>query len=133
MTPPGEMFSAPPLEKEDLLRQSEILAMRQIADTMASMRVTQEAMVKAIQETRSKVDDMLGRMILLEERNRQLERLRDDLGEVDGRVTALERASEREAGARSVWKTLADKAPWLLPMISAVAAAVGVKALDHPH
>lgn len=136
MAPPDEIMS--PVPKAEALVQAEIHAMRQVADAISQqgkqVAAHMEAGTRALERLSEKVDGMNERLIRLEEQKhgREIERLTREMGEIHRalvrRIDDLESTRDQQKGARALVDWLRQTAPWLVALIMATAAGIGLKA-----
>ncbi len=109
-------------DRQDL-RQAQILALRQIGETLA-------AQTRRLESLTGKVDDVRERLVRLEaqEAGKLVEAVRADLKAALVRIDDLEAQRDKVAGAAAFWAWLARSAPWLAAGATAFLAGLGLKA-----
>ncbi|MBU2233202.1 MAG: hypothetical protein KKG69_18200 [Alphaproteobacteria bacterium] len=112
-----------PVTKPEAVSMAEIHAMRQLTDAVS-------ALGRQVERMNSKVDDVRERVIKLEAREyeRQIEGLNDRLSDALKRIDGLEGTRDQQKGAKALVDWIRQTSPWLLAMVMAILAGVGLKA-----
>lgn len=110
-----------PVPKPEAVSLTEIHAMRQLTDAVATL-------TRQVERIGGKVDDVRERVIKLEAREyeRQIEGLNDRLGTALKRIDDLEGTRDQQKGAKALVDWLRVTAPWLLAGVAAFAAGLGL-------
>lgn len=129
-----------PVTKPEAVSMAEIHAMRQVADTLRALSdaVTAQgksqaehsaASTRAMERLTEKVDGMNTRLIRLEEakHGREIERIELIAQAIGRRVDDLEGTRDQQKGAKALVDWVRQTAPWLLAMVMAILAGVGLK------
>ena len=112
-----------PVTKPEAVSMAEIHAMRQLTDAVS-------ALGRQVERMNSKVDYVCERVIKLEAREyeRQIEGLNDRLSDALKRIDGLEGTRDQQKGAKALVDWIRQTSPWLLAMVMAILAGVGLKA-----
>lgn len=106
-----------PKSDETIMREAELLALRQMSDSIASftqeMAANREMMV-GIRED----------MAVIKERQRAYADVRDDIVEIRKRVDEIETRNAKQDGAMSFATLLKDFGPWIVSLLAVVWAFV---------
>lgn len=105
------------------LRQAQIIALRQIGETLA-------AQTRRLEGLTTKVDDVRERLVRLEaqEAGKLVDAVRAVLKAALVRIDDLEAERDKVAGVAAFWAWCARSAPWLAAGVTAFLAGLGLKA-----
>ena len=111
-----------PVAKADAVAEMNIHALRQISDGLAATNRAMSAFGDDLKDVRERV-------IRIEERDvkGEIQELRAEHKAIGLRVDALERVKDRQDGALGAGNWLAKYAPWLLAVVAAAMAGLGLK------
>ena len=119
--PPADQIMTP-VTKPEALSMAEIHAMRGLTDAVSSL-------TRQVERLNGKVDDVRERVIKLEAREyeRQIEGLEARLTAALKRIDGLESTRDQQRGAKALVDWIRQTAPWLVAIVAAVAAGIGIK------
>lgn len=101
--------------KEDLLKESEILAMRQISDTLK--RVSEEMVLNRADMGEIKVD-----IAIMKERQDQNKALKESMDAMQKEIDELKARNLKEDGGVAFLTFLKDFGPWFMALLMAYLA-----------
>lgn len=119
MEPTDEIIM--PVPKPEALSLAEIHALRGLTDAVGTL-------TRHVERIGAKMDDVRERVIRIEARDyeRQIETLSQRLTAALTRIDGLESGRDRQAGAMDAGRFLTKYAPWLVALLMAGLAGVGI-------
>lgn len=126
--PSGDEFIMPVI-KPDAIAQMEIHALRQISAALAATNKGLETTNRSLDRLVSDVRDVRERVIHIEAQDVKGE-VREAKAEVKAmalRIDALESVRDRQSGAMGVGAWMSKHAPWLVALLMAGLAGLGLK------
>lgn len=111
-----------PVSKPDAVAEMHLHALRQISDSLSMTNSTMASLAADVKDVRERVTRMEG-----EDVKGDLRELKADMRAACKRIDDLETIRDRQAGVLSVGGWISKYAPWLVALVMAGLAGIGIK------